>query len=214
LTLGAAGIVPATHIRGPFKVLTCLLNPRAVAEIEAELGVHPRAEWHEHPGLEDGVLAQLLRFAAMEVDDCGSCGRLYADSLAHAIIIRFIRAVRTPVQEGETCLHPFPRHRLRRVLERINSEFDHDLDLETLARDSGYSRAHFLRMFRAAMGKTPHRYLVDIRLEHVRQELERNERSITDVALAAGFSSHSHLTKVFRQQFGVPPSAYRRSTTT
>jgi AraC family transcriptional regulator len=213
LALGVAGVVPAFSMRVPYKGLVCLLNPRVVAEIESELEMRLIGERHERFGLDEAALAQLMRLAAKEVDELGASGRLYADALAHAIIIRFIRAAQPSAQAGESQLHPLPRHRLRVILDRINSEFDQDLDLSTLARDSGYSRAHFLRMFRAAMGKTPHHYLTDVRLERARQYLERNELSIAEVALKVGFSSHSHLTKVFHQRFGMTPSAYRRSKT-
>jgi AraC-like DNA-binding protein len=49
-----------------------------------------------------------------------------------------------------------PSHILRRVLERMNSEFSEDLSLADLAAESGYSRAHFLQMFRASTGQAPH----------------------------------------------------------
>jgi len=59
-----------------------------------------------------------------------------------------------------------PGHILRRVLERMNSEFCKDLSLATLAAESGYCRAHFLRIFRAATTQTPHQYLLSLRLQN------------------------------------------------
>jgi len=41
---------------------------------------------------------------------------------------------------------------LQRVLDRMKADLATDLDLRTLAAESGYSRSHFLRTFRAAMG--------------------------------------------------------------
>lgn len=45
----------------------------------------------------------------------------------------------------------------------IESSLDADLSLASLAKESGYSRAHLLRMFHAATGLTPHRYVVTLR---------------------------------------------------
>jgi AraC family transcriptional regulator len=92
----------------------------------------------------------------------------------------------------------------------LRAEFNLDLDLETLAAESGYSRAHFLRMFRLATGETPHHYLQRLRLDHARRQLEETPASLIEVALDCGFSSHSHFTALFREKFGMTPSRYRR----
>ena len=79
-------------------------------------------------------------------------GRLYADHLAHAIAVRMFflgakdRGPRTPA--GVSAL---PKHLMRRVVERMHN-LGTELNLETLAAETGYSRSHFLRMFRASSG--------------------------------------------------------------
>ena len=105
---------------------------------------------------------------------------------------------------------PLPGHILRRVIERMRN-LDTELSLQVLAKESGYSRVHFIRMFRAATGYTPHNYLLKLRVDRVRELLANPAWSLTDIALECGFSSHSHLSRVFRQVLGVTPSAYRRS---
>jgi AraC family transcriptional regulator len=91
---------------------------------------------------------------------------------------------------------------------------DTELSLQVLAKESGYSRVHFVRMFRAATGYTPHNYLLKLRLDRVRELLAKPTLSLTDIALECGFSSHSHLSRVFRQVLGAAPSEYRRSLVT
>jgi len=85
-----------------------------------------------------------------------------------------------------------------------------DLTLQELAAETGHSRSHFLRMFRATTGMTPHRYVLKRRLEQARQLLEHVESSIAEVAITCGFSSQAHLTLAFRKEFGVTPAEYRR----
>jgi AraC family transcriptional regulator len=87
----------------------------------------------------------------------------------------------------------------------------YELSLQVLAKESGYSRVHFVRMFRAATGYTPHNYLLKLRLDRARELLASPTLSLTDIALECGFSSHSHLSRVFRQALGATPSEYRRS---
>jgi AraC family transcriptional regulator len=99
---------------------------------------------------------------------------------------------------------------LRRVIERMHL-LDSDLSLQALANESGYSRVHFVRMFRAATGYSPHSYLLTLKLERVQELLKNPSMSLIDIALDCGFSSHSHMSRLFRKMVGVTPSAYRRS---
>ena len=105
---------------------------------------------------------------------------------------------------------PLPGHILRRVIERMRN-LDTELSLQVLAKESGYSRVHFSRMFRAATGYAPHNYLLKLRVDRVRELLLSSTLSLTEIALECGFSSHSHLSRVFRQVLGATPSEYRRS---
>src|SRR5476651_539494 len=100
---------------------------------------------------------------------------------------------------------------LSRVREKIESNLDADLSLDTLAAESGYSRAHFLRMFRAATGLTPHQYVLDLRIRRAQECLRQKDASIIDVAVSCGFSSQSHMTTVFRQRLEMTPAEFRRS---
>jgi AraC family transcriptional regulator len=60
-----------------------------------------------------------------------------------------------------------------------------NLDLATLAAETGYSRAHFLRTFRAATGQTPHRYLLELRLEKARALIVGSGRVTPLIDIAA-----------------------------
>ena len=104
----------------------------------------------------------------------------------------------------------FPRT-LNRIRAKIEANLDADLSLESLAGESGYSRAHFLRMFRATTGVTPHQYVLDLRLKRAQERLRQASSSIIDVALSCGFSSQSHMTTVFRRYLETTPGEFRRN---
>ena len=103
------------------------------------------------------------------------------------------------------------KHSLRRVLERIHTHFHTNLDLAELAAEAGCSRSHFIRMFRAVVGRTPHRYLLDYRLGKAKALLEQGSLPVGQVAAACGFVSHAHFSSAFRARFAIAPSDYRRS---
>jgi AraC family transcriptional regulator len=210
ISLGTAGYLPAVRVQSPYNVVACVVDPvyldRLVSEFDQDTG-----GLHEQLGCRDPALVSLIGLAAEELDNGGAGGKLYADSLCLTIINRFVYIARresAPITSGKESALPPPR--LKRVLEKIQSDFTGNLSLDDLAAESGYSRAHFLRMFRIATGKTPHRYLQEFRLDQARMQLETGRASLSDIAMSVGFSSHSHLTRLFRRAFGATPADYRR----
>jgi AraC-like DNA-binding protein len=151
------------------------------------------------PGLEELVGCPEPRERVLEV------GRKPASIEAAAIT-----SEGTQVPERSRC-GKLQRRLLQRVLDRMNVDPAATLDLNTLAAESGYSRSHFLRTFRAVMGCSPHQWLTRLRVEQAKKILREQSISLIDIALACGFSSHAHFSNTFRQIVGVTPSDYRRS---
>jgi hypothetical protein len=79
-------------------------------------------------------------------------GKLFVEHLARALAVRFRQLSgglqgHKPSQSGK-----MPTRILQRVLDRMRADFATNLDLHTIAAESGYSRTHFLRIFRASTG--------------------------------------------------------------
>lgn len=100
--------------------------------------------------------------------------------------------------------------RIDRVIESLHDGFENPVSLETLSDLAGCTQYHLIRLFKEAKGMTPHAYLMQIRLENARRMLEKG-KTILDSALDSGFSDHSHLTRAFRQRYGLTPGTYRKS---
>lgn len=202
---------PAARSRSKHEVVVAALHADFVRGMEEELDKSPSGAFHTLHGIDDPDLRSLLLLLAKESDAGGRCGPLYAESLVVALATRLLFAARLEKPARNERTFPLPPRPLRRVLERMQASLSADLDLATLAAESGYSRAHFLRTFRAATGQTPHRYLLDLRLEKARELVANKSMPLIDIAADCGFSSHAHLTTAFRSRFGVAPSEYRRS---
>ena len=99
-------------------------------------------------------------------------------------------------------------HVLRRVDEWIETNLDGAIRLEDLAALAGLSDYHFHRMFQLSRGVAPHAWVIERRVERARALL-RAGQAIAEVAAACGFSSQSHLTRVFRRETGRTPAEYR-----
>lgn len=82
--------------------------------------------------------------------------------------------------------------------------------LEELAAAVNLSPFHFARVFRRATGLPPHAWLQQRRLEQARALL-RDGCAPLSVALQLGFADQSHLTRQFKQVYGVGPGEYRNA---
>jgi transcriptional regulator GlxA family with amidase domain len=106
-----------------------------------------------------------------------------------------------------------PRHddtrRLLRARDAMDRDYARPLDIEALARSVYFSRAHFIRSFRATFGETPGRYLQRRRLERAMALLRQTDRSVTEICFDVGFTSLGTFSRTFGEVLGVSPSAYR-----
>jgi AraC family transcriptional regulator len=162
-------------------------------------------------GLKDKSIYLLMQMLVAEFDAGNPTGRVYAETLAEALGLRFLHLGTVVPIEAPAKISALPGNKLARVKDFVESSLDQDLTLESLAREAGYSRAHFLRMFREAMGTTPHQYVMQRRIAHAEKLLSENDLGVAEIAVACGFSSQAHLTLAFRKQTGLTPAEYRRT---
>src|SRR5215468_1444083 len=211
LSLIPAGECPVMRAETEFDLVACALDSGLVSALESELGHRPKGELRLQLHFQDPAAQQLMTLLLADAHEGFSTERLYTEFLAQALAVRMLyqgRQTRPEINNrGASAL---PRHVLRRIIERMHF-FDSDLSLQALANESGYSRVHFVRMFRVATGYSPHNYLLNLKLERVQELLKNPAKSLIDIALDCGFSSHSHMTRLFRKMVGVTPTAYRRS---
>jgi transcriptional regulator of acetoin/glycerol metabolism/AraC-like DNA-binding protein len=99
----------------------------------------------------------------------------------------------------------------RRVREYVEAHLSESIELAALANIAGLSLYHFARAFKQTAGVTPHQYLLQRRIERAQEMLARTELSLSEIALAAGFSDQSHFARHFRQMLGMTPGQFRRS---
>ncbi|HEX6881396.1 MAG TPA: AraC family transcriptional regulator [Terriglobales bacterium] len=103
--------------------------------------------------------------------------------------------------------------RVTRAVRRIEQDAERSLTLSGLARESGLSPYHFLRVFEQVTGVTPHQYILRTRLRLAAIRLAERQGRVLDVALDSGFGDVSNFNRTFRAEFGVSPKAYRGMAT-
>jgi AraC-like DNA-binding protein len=96
-----------------------------------------------------------------------------------------------------------------RARDAMDRDFAKPLDIPTLARIAYVSESHFIRVFRATFGETPHRYLQRRRVERAMFLLRESDRSVTDICFDVGFGSLGSFSRTFTDIVGESPTAYR-----
>ena len=207
-----AGVVPKWQCHEPGEVVLCALDSTYVGNILSEMDRRPNVEPIIRSKFHNPAIRRIMTLLFEEVRMGAPSGRLYADSLAHALAIRYLQlGEHDESQKPASAVSALPPYILKRVLDRIEHTFQSAVSLVSLAQETGYSRGHFLKMFRASTGITPHRYVLNRRIEHAQSLLKLRKMSIIEVAAECGFSSQAHLTHVFREHVGVTPAEYRRT---
>ncbi|WP_312165611.1 AraC family transcriptional regulator [Phenylobacterium sp.] len=158
--------------------------------------------------LQIGQLFQGLLNRKLETTD-----RLFLDGIQLALAAHLLGAYSSarwrPVARAPT----IAPERLKRVLDFIEARVAAEISLDDLAAEVCLSPYHFSRMFRAATGLAPHRYVTERRIEAAKEKLRLARSSLVEIALDTGFGSQANFTRVFRKMTGLTPGQYRALVT-
>jgi AraC family carnitine catabolism transcriptional activator len=99
---------------------------------------------------------------------------------------------------------------VQRALSLIEAGVGQAITVRELASRIGISRRDLLRLFRKELNKTPSRVLAERRLDRARSLILNTGLPIATIADSVGFSSQSHLTASFHEEFGITPAQQRR----
>jgi AraC-like DNA-binding protein len=106
-----------------------------------------------------------------------------------------------------------PRHSpppIVRVLQRINAEYAKPLVLADLAETAGWSAAHLHDVFKKRLNTSPHRMLLDRRLQAAKELLISTDNLSKQISQQCGFACPGAFCREFKKTTGMTPEAYRR----
>lgn len=164
-------------------------------------------------GETDPLLERLVIGVRDELLDPDPLGEAYVDHLVRTVAARLIRrhsvgTIRAPAG------HPLPgdiNRKIIRATDYVNAYIQRTIRLDELAREMGISVAQLTGLFKRTLGLPPHRFIMNLRVTRARELLQTTQLSISEIALACGFSHQEHLTRIFKRETGFTPAAYRRN---
>jgi AraC family transcriptional regulator len=159
----------------------------------------------------DKVTANLIELLhhpdTLEADNA-----LLIDGLVMTLVGRLITLSQTKVKRRE--IPALEKTVLTKVQGYLEESLAENHTLEHLAALTGMDLYEFAKRFKTATGFSPYQYVLEQRVERVKDLLRHSTLSLMDVAQSVGFSSQAHMTKVFKKRTGVSPHAYRRAVGT
>ena len=136
--------------------------------------------------------------------------RRTAASLLRGVLMDYDARARQSEEDSPSATDRHHRDVVLSIAARIDDEPDRVPSIDELAREAGYSRDHFTRVFKDVLGQSPRDYVIASRVNRAAQLLTESSLPISQVAYASGYDDVYYFSRQFRQKTGHTPSAYRR----
>ncbi|QOZ31015.1 AraC family transcriptional regulator [Bradyrhizobium sp. CCBAU 53421] len=151
------------------------------------------------------VIGELAQTAAAGNSDVGldEVGQLLASRLVELVSDRKAKPLTAGLRD---------RRRAVEAALWIDANSHQQIDLDDAAEQAGLSTFHFLRLFSAVLGVTPHQYLVRSRLRHAARRLVDDDSPVTDIAYDVGFGDLSNFVRSFHRAAGASPLKFRQAS--
>jgi AraC family transcriptional regulator len=214
---GAMGLVdlaldPTVHpgdVSGSFSFLI----PRATFDqLADDHGADRIVELAVRPGVaaNDPIVLHLGNCLKPAIDQRDGANDQFVDRITTALNIHFARVYGgmhfpRPLVSGG--LAPW---QLRLARDTINANLEEELSLEQLAHECRLSVTHFAKAFARSTGISPHRWLMQRRVDVAKDLMLTTDSSLVEISLKCGFSDQSHFTKVFAEATGKTPGRWRQ----
>ncbi|MBS1680161.1 MAG: helix-turn-helix transcriptional regulator [Bacteroidetes bacterium] len=108
---------------------------------------------------------------------------------------------------------PYPKaylyHRVVKAKLFIDTNFYLPLDLNNISNEAFFSKYHFIRLFKNSYGRTPHQYLIYVRIEKAKNYLKHGV-PVSEVCFKVGFESPSSFAGLFKKVCQQTPGEYQR----
>ena len=148
-----------------------------------------------------GKEIRMMIYACNEIDRAHGGYALAASEDMTSAILNAIRAEVT--RSGYSPLTD-------RILAYIRENYRRPLTLKKIADEMAYSVAYCDQVFKKDVGMSIVRYLIDFRVERVKEYLIENLLSLKEIAERTGFGESNYLSRQFKQRMGYSPLRFRK----
>ena len=213
---GGLGIVdlqqePTVFTPAPFDCLQFYISRKALDEIANDYGAS-RIESLTWPrGSIDPNFNHLILSILPAMENPQHTSQLFVDQVMLALLIYSAQAfggMQARVRIARGGLAPW---QMRRATELLRERLDGEVSLPEVAAECKLSVSHFARSFKQAIGQTPHRWLLDRRVDEAKNLMLHSGMRLSEIALDCGFGDQTSFNRAFKKIAGTSPGDWRRS---
>lgn len=128
-----------------------------------------------------------------------------ADQMVYNAVREGTAAQRVSIQSR----HGMRNEHLKRAIAIMEASLETPVSPGLIAEELGISTRQLERLFGRYLNSTPKHYYMEMRLHRAQNLLVQTEQSVTEIAMACGFQTTSHFSKVYRSHFGRSPLVQR-----
>src|SRR5215467_4505684 len=194
----------------PVDFLNMYLDPTFLNQV-AETWTSYRSlevDWPEEV-IEDPLILQIGLALRTEIETASAhVSLMYVESLANTLVAHLLKRFSNWKVEEQLMTGRLSTVCMRQVVDYIHANLHQPLTLTGLADVAGLSPHHFARMFKQAMGVSPHQYILHRRIEQAKTLLLKQNVSLATIASELGCVDQSHFTRAFKRLVGMTPHAF------
>ncbi len=92
----------------------------------------------------------------------------------------------------------------------INSHFCENISVDEMAKSENFSTVHFINLFKREYGKTPKKYITDLRLKKAVYFIKNTAFNISEIANMCGYEDSLYFSRCFKKQYSMSPKEFRQ----
>ena len=150
-------------------------------------------------------------------DTNGVTPLMAAATNGHLPVVQMLLAAKADLEktskQGETALMfaAFNGHNdIVQAVHYFNENYSQNISIEQYAASRSMSTSWFNRSFRSAVGTSPMKYILEVRIRNAQVLLETTDYSISDIASIIGYDNPLYFSRLFSRKFAMSPSEYRK----
>ncbi len=165
-----------------------------------------------HIHLQAELILPLVSLLKKESAETGMGSFIVINAISEVILVQVLRHYLKDTAEDDLygLFKGWKSSPLKNLIEKIIAEPEHPWSLEMMYKEINVSRIQLIRLFKKYLAVTPHRFLIEIRLQAAALQLKKSNLSVLAIAMNFGFQSETHFGRIFKQYYGLSPSQYRK----
>ncbi len=191
------------------KYLHIAVKKEFFAEVAAEIAGEGGFSFKRIQGHYSSQLLNLIGEFQLELMSYGEAYPQMIRSISTQIVFQLIRDIHAEQEKNSRTISRDNQY-ISKAISFMLENYQTSISINDICSLIYLSPCHFKRVFKEETGRSPHQYLMDIRLEKARELLGRKENSIEDVANQCGFVNAGHFAVAFKRSVKLSPSEFRK----